>query len=82
MYSVGVEMMIVREPKAPRADKAISLFELTAKIAVKKQFIAQSDPHFEEYWNCQRDLAVLERTYDEANKAWMNYQHQKTVKRQ
>jgi hypothetical protein len=74
MYSVEVEMMIVREPKT------LSLFELTAKIAVKKQFIAQSDPHFEEYWNCQRDLAELERTYDEANKAWMNYQA--TVKRQ
>jgi hypothetical protein len=73
-------MMIVREPKAPSADKATSLYELTAKIAVKKEFIAQANTHSEEYWNCQRDLAVLERTYDEANKAWMNYQA--TVKRQ
>ena len=66
--------MIVREPKARNASEAVSLYELTAKIAVKKEFIAQADSLSEEYWNCQRDLAELERTYDEANKIWLTHQ--------
>jgi hypothetical protein len=68
--------MIVREAKKPELNKPVSLYTLLGQMAAKKQFIEQSHPHFEEFWNCQRELAELERTFDQANKLWMSHQHE------
>ena len=68
--------MIVREAKKPELNKPVSLYTLLGQMAAKKQFIEQSHPHFEEFWNCHRELAELERTFDQANKLWMSHQHE------
>jgi hypothetical protein len=49
-------------------------------MEAQKQFIAQALTHSEEYWNCQRDLAEMERTFAQANEVWMT--HQRAVQRQ
>lgn len=69
-------MMIVREFKKPDPNKPVSLYTLLGKMAAKKEFIEQSYSFSEEYWSCQRELAELERTFDQANKLWMSHQHE------
>ena len=56
-----------------------SLYTLCGQIAAKKQFIEQAWPHSEEYWNCQRDLAEMERKFAEENDLWVA--SQKTAKK-
>lgn len=68
--------MIAREVKKPDPNKPVSLYTLMGRIAAKKQFIEQSHPHFEEFWNCQRELAELEREFDKANQLWMSHQNE------
>jgi hypothetical protein len=68
--------MIVREFKKPDPNKPVSLYTLLGQMAAKKEFIEQSYSFSEEYWSCQRELAELERTFDQANKLWMSHQHE------
>jgi len=72
--------MIVRKPRQPNADGPVSLYTLLGRMEAQKQFIAQALTHSEEYWNCQRDLAEMERTFAQANEVWMT--HQRAVQRQ
>lgn len=72
--------MITRKPRVPNESEPVSLYTLLGRMQAQKEFIAQALEHSEEYWNCQRDLAEMERTFAEANEVWMA--HQKTVKRQ
>lgn len=68
--------MIVREFKKPDPNKPVSLYTLLGQMAAKKEFIEQAYSFSEEYWSCQRELAELERTFDQANKLWMSHQHE------
>jgi hypothetical protein len=68
--------MIVRKIKKAETFQGVSLYTLLGQMAAKKQFIEQSHPHFEEFWNCHRELAELERAFDQANKLWMSHQHE------
>jgi hypothetical protein len=68
--------MIVREFKKPDPNKPVSLYTLLGQMAAKKEFIEQSYSFSEEYWSCHRELAELERTFDQANKLWMSHQHE------
>jgi hypothetical protein len=74
--SEGVATMIVRKIKKAETFQGVSLYTLLGQMAAKKQFIEQSHPHFEEFWNCHRELAQLERAFDQANKLWMSHQHE------
>lgn len=69
--------MIVRDYKKPDANKPMSLYEMLGRMQAKREFIAQAYDFSEEYWTCQRELAVLERAFDEANKLWLDHQKQK-----
>lgn len=68
--------MIVRKIVKPATASPVSLYTLLGKMAAKKQFIEQSHPHFEEFWNCHRELAELEREFDKANQLWMSHQNE------
>jgi hypothetical protein len=68
--------MIVRKTKKAEAFEGVSLYTILGKMAAKKQFIEQSYSFSEEYWSCQRELAELERSFDQANKLWMKHQHE------
>jgi hypothetical protein len=68
--------MIVRKIKKAETFQGVSLYTLLGQMAAKKQFIEQSYSFSEEYWSCQRELAELERTFDQANKLWMSHQHE------
>jgi len=46
---------------------------LLGAIDIRHQFIKQAHPDTREYWECQRDLANLERRFEEAEKVWAKH---------
>ena len=46
---------------------------LLGAMDIRQQFIKQSHPESSEYLQCQRDLANLERRFDEAEKVWAKH---------
>lgn len=46
---------------------------LVGAMETRRQFIKQAYSDSEEYWQCQRDLANLERRFDEAEAVWAKH---------
>lgn len=46
---------------------------LLGAMEVRRQFLKQAYEDSREYWECQRELANLERRFDEAEKVWAKH---------
>jgi len=46
---------------------------LLGAMEIRRQFIKQAYDDSQEYWQCQRELANLERRFDEAEAVWAKH---------
>jgi phage shock protein A len=62
-------------PAKPHAAGNIpeTLRVLMGAIEIRRQFIKQAYDDSQEYWQCQRELANLERRWDEAEALWAKH---------
>lgn len=53
---------------------------LLGAMEIRRQFIKQAYDDSQEYWQCQRELANLERRFDEAEAVWAKHLKKETAK--
>jgi hypothetical protein len=53
---------------------------LLGAMEIRRQFIKQAYDDSQEYWQCQRELANLERRFDEAEAVWAKHLKKEATK--